>query len=326
MIAGLDDAPVFADATSWEDAQAALDAAGFSDGLPMVVPTLARIGCMMAGQHEPEEIGNPVPPLMGELTLAAVAYNCVLAGCVPAELPVVMAAVIAALEPDFNLLGIATTTGTPTVAVCVHGPVVAALGMNSGTNCLGPGNRANACIGRAVRLVQQNLGGARPGIGDMATMGSPGKYGLCFAEGAHPLLPSLAARRGIADRASAVTVFGVSGTLEVLPEGGAATPEQVLRPLVAAMRGARDAASGAKKREPQEQILLIPNEMSDVVARGGWDLRRAQAFLWAEAGTDWPIARSPADILLVPTGGDGVKMTCLVPWGGGTMSVTRAVP
>lgn len=325
MIPGEEDAPLFGESTSWEDAQAALEAAGLSDGLPLVVPTQARLDRMVAGQHQPEEIGNPVPPLMGELTLAAVAYNGVLAGCVPAELPVVMAAVIAALAPDFNLLGIATTTGTPTVAVCVHGPVAAALGMNSGTNCLGPGNRANACIGRAVRLVQQNLGGARPGIGDMATMGSPGKYGLCFAEGAHPLLPSLAMRRGVAAGRSAVTVFGVSGTLEVLPEGGASTPEQVLRPLVAAMRGAREAASGGKMREPQEQVLLIPNEMSDVIAKGGWDLARAQEFLFAESGTDWPIARAPSDILLVPTGGEGVKMTCLVPWGGGTMSVTRAL-
>lgn len=326
MIPGEEDAPLFGESTPWDDAQAVLEAAGLSDGLPMVVPTAARLARMMAGQPQPEEIGNPVPPLMGELTLAAIAYNCVLAGCVPAELPVVMAAVIAALEPDFNLLGIATTTGTPTVAVCVHGPAVQALGMNSGTNCLGPGNRANACIGRAVRLVQQNLGGARPGIGDMATMGQPGKYLFCFAEGAHPLLPSLSARRGVAAGQSAVTVFGVSGTLEVLPEGGASTPEQVLRPLVAAMLGAREAASGAKRREPQEQILLVPNEMSDVIARGGWDLARAQEFLFRQAGTDWLIARSPADILLLPTGGEGVKMTCLVPWMGGTMSVTRALP
>ena len=99
MIPGEEDAPLFGESIPWEEAQATLEAAGLSDGLPMVVPTAARLARMLAGQQEPEEIGNPVPPLMGELTPAAVAYNCVLAGCVPAELPVVTAAVIAALAP-----------------------------------------------------------------------------------------------------------------------------------------------------------------------------------------------------------------------------------
>ncbi len=325
IAAGDRDAPVFAPGADWDEAQAILLAAALSDGLPAVVPTEARLAAMLAGR-DPAESSGFMPPLFGDLTAEAIAYCCVLAGCRPAEFPVVREAAIACLAPEFNLLGIQTTTGTPTAAALVHGPAVAALEMNAGTNCLGPGNRANACIGRALRLVLTNIGGARPLIGDMATMGQPAKYGLGFAEGAHPLIPPLHVRRGLDAATSAVTAIGLSGTVEVLPEAGAATPEAVLRPALAAMRGAREAASGGRRRDPGEQFLLIPAEMADVVAKGGWTLDQATEFLWRESGPDWPIARAPADIHVILTGGAGVKMTCLVPWGGGTWCVTRALP
>lgn len=318
------DAPVFASDTDWDAAQAALLDAELADGLPVVVPTEPRLAAMLAGRDPGLSFGF-MPPLFGDLTTEAVAYCCVIAGCRPGELPVVLEAAIATLEPDFNLLGIQTTTGTPTAAVLVHGPAVAVLGMNAGTNCLGPGNRANACIGRALRLVLTNIGGARPLVGDMATMGQPAKYGMAFGEGAHPLVMPLHMRRGLTERDSAVTVIGLSGTIEVLPEAGAATPDAVLRPALAAMAGAREAASGGRHRDPSEQFLLLPPEMADVIAKGGWTLDQAARFLWHESGPNWPIARSPADIHLILTGGAGVKMTCLVPWGGGTVCVTRRV-
>jgi hypothetical protein len=239
---------------------------------------------------------------------------------------VVLEAAIATLEPDFNLLGIQTTTGTPTAAALVHGPVASALGMNAGTNCLGPGNRANACIGRALCLVLTTIGGARPLVGDMATMGQPAKYGMAFAEGTHSWAMPLHARRGLDPLDSALTVIGLSGTLEVLPEAGAATPEAVLRPALAAMQGARVAASGGRYRDPGERFLLLPPELADVIAKGGWTLVQAQEFLQRESGTDWPIGRAPGDIHIIIAGGAGVKMTCLVPWSGGTQCVTRRLP
>ena len=319
------DAPVFAGDGDWDAAQAVLLELELADGLPAVVPTQARLAAMLSG-CEPGGSFGFMPPLFGELTNEAVAYCCVIAGCRPTEYPVVLEAAIATLEPKFNLLGIQTTTGTPTAAMLVHGPAVAALDMNAGTNCLGPGNRANACIGRALRLVLTNIGGARPLVGDMATMGQPAKYGLAFAEGTHPVATPLHARRGLDPRDSAVTVIGLSGTIEVLPEAGAATPEAVLRPALAAMRGAREAASGGRRRDLGEQFLLLPPEMADIIAKGGWTQDRAAAFLWRESGTDWPIARAPAEIHIIIAGGAGVKMTCLVPWGGGTTCVTRRVP
>ncbi len=319
------EAPLFGGDADWDAAQAALLDAELTDGLPAVVPTEARLAAMLAGR-DPVLSSGFMPPLFGEITAEAVAWCCVIAGCRPAEFPVVLEAAIATLEPEFNLLGIQTTTGTPTAAVLVHGPAVAALGMNAGINCLGPGNRANACIGRALRLVLTNIGGARPLVGDMATMGQPAKFGMAFAEGAHLLAEPLHARRGFAPQDSAVTVIGLSGTIEVLPEAGAATAEAVLRPALAAMQGARQAASGGRHRDPGEQFLLLPPEMADVIAKAGWTLVQAQEFLWRESGTEWAIARSPADIHIIITGGAGVKMTCLVPWGGGTMCVTRLVP
>lgn len=314
------EAPLFADDANWDTAQAVLLDAELADGLPVVVPTSARLAAMLGRRDAAESFGF-MPPLFGELTAEAVTYCCVLAGCRPAEFPVVLQAALATLQPEFNLLGIQTTTGTPTVAMLAHGPAAEALGMNAGTNCLGPGNRANACIGRALRLVLTNVGGARPLVGDMATMGQPAKYGMAFAEGTHPWADPLHVRRGL--DGSAVTVIGLSGTIEVLPEAGASTPEQVLRPALTAMQGGREAGSGGRRREPGEQFLLLPPEMADVIAQAGWSLAEAQSFLWRESGSDYPIARAPADIHIIITGGAGVKMTCLVPWAGGTLCVTR---
>jgi hypothetical protein len=319
------EAPLFAPDADWDAVQATLLEAEVSDGLPAVIPTAPRLTAMLAG-CEPLLSFGTMPPLFGEITAQAVAWCCVIAGCRPAEFPVVLEAAIGTLEPEFNLLGIQTTTGTPTVAAVVHGPAGPSLGMNAGTNCLGPGNRANACIGRALRLVLTNVGGARPLVGDMATMGQPAKYGMAFAEGAHSLAKPLHARHGLDPKEGAVTVIGLSGTLEVLPEAGAATPGAVLRPALVAMLGARRASSGDRYREPGEQFLLLPPEMADVIAKGGWGLDQAQAFLQQESGTDWPIALTPSDIHIIIAGGAGVKMTCLVPWGGGTRSVTRRLP
>lgn len=329
------DMPLFDESLSWEETQAALEGIGLGDGLPLVPPTLDRMSAMLAGRGAPDRAFGHLMPLMGELTLKAAAYNCVLAGCRPAELPVVLSAAEACIEPQFNLLGVLSTTGTPAVAVCVHGPVVAELGINADGNCLGPGNRVNACIGRALSLIMRNVGGARAGIADMATMGQPGKYGFCFADKPHPGIPPLHVRRGFAETESAVTVLGVSGTEEVLPAAPQDTPELVLQPIAVAMNAAIDSTSARRKRDRGEQVFLLPPEMADIVVRGGWDLERIQAYLFdrrrpfpfEDAGDadDRPLARSPEDVHPVVTGGVGIKMTYLPLWSGGSETVTRPV-
>jgi len=328
MLVGADEGLIFPADAAWDRAQQALNDGGFGDGLPLVVPTRERMQAMLHGITDPTRSYGAMAPLFGELTIEAVAYCCVLAGCVPAELPVVLTAAVATLEPDFNLLGLQTTTGTPAVCIAVHGAAVQELRMNAGTNCLGPGNRANACIGRALHLVLAAIGGARPDIADMSTMGQPGKYVFCFAEGTHPLIPPLSTRRGIATGASAVTVIGVAGTLEVLPRQPADAPELVLAAIRDAMHGGRLANAAGRDRPSGEQFVLVPPEIADLIQKRGWHLEQSQAQIWRESptsanGEPWPLARSARDINFILTGGSGIKMTCLVPWGGGTFSVTR---
>jgi hypothetical protein len=318
----VDDLPVFPDTVAWEEAQETLNDLGLGDGLPLVPPTAARLAAMLAGAAAPNKSYGQMLPLFGDLTAHAVAYNCVLAGCAPDALPVVLTAAEACLEPHFNLLGVLTTTGTPAVVTIVHGPVVETLGMNAGTNLLGPGNRANATLGRAIALVTRNSGGARAGLGDMATMGQPGKYGFCFPEGDDPTFPPLPARRGFNATSSAVTVLGVSGTVEVLPRGGGETPEAILEPMAAAMTTAREVASAGRLRDPGEQFFLLPPELARQIAKKGWDLARIQSYLADIIGD---LARAPEDIHPVITGGAGVKMTLLPLWAGGSLSVTRAI-
>ncbi len=205
-----------------------------------------------------------MPPMFGDITPESVAYQCVIAGCRTEEMKVVLAAAAATLEPDFNLLGIATTTGTACVALCVHGPIARQLGVNAGTNCLGPGNRVNASIGRALQLCLRNIGGARSETGDMATMGQPGKYTLCFAERDDGPFPTLPSRHGLGKDASAITVMGISGTAEVLPgDGEGATPEAILTPIVAGMRAAIVMSGISRKNERGEQVFLQLGDRRD---------------------------------------------------------------
>ncbi len=314
--------PVVPESTGWEAAQQILTIAELSDGLPLVPPTQKRLDAMVANIANRGEARGMLPPMFGELTPEAVAYQCVIAGALPTELPVVLAAAEAILEPGFNILGIATTTGTACVALCVHGPLARQLGVNAGTNCLGPGNRANASIGRALQLVIRNIGGARSDVGDMATMGQPGKYSFCFAERNDGPFPTLTARRGLGNDASAITVMGISGTAEVLPgDGEGATPEAILSPIATAMRAAIVMSGVGRKNQRGEQVFLLPLEMADKIVRhDGWDLARVQQYLFDE-GQD--VASAPDAIHPIVTGGAGYKMSYLPIWGGGSQTVTR---
>ena len=208
------------------------------------------------------------------------------------------------------------------MALCVHGPIARKLGVNAGTNCLGPGNRANASIGRALQLCIRNIGGARSDTGDMATMGQPGKYTLCFAERNDGPFPTLTARHGLGDDVSAITVMGISGTAEVLPgDGEGATPEAILAPIVAGMRAAIVMSGISRKNERGEQVFLLPLEMAQKIARhDAWDIERIQQYMF-DKGED--VAISPEAIHPIVTGGAGYKMSYLPIWGGGSRMVMR---
>lgn len=156
-------------------------ARGWSDGLPVIPPTPDRVARMLDGRAGDEVVGI-VPPVMGELTVERLAACAVLAGCEPRVFPVVRAAVDAILDDGFALHGMQNTTHFSSPTVIVSGPLATEIGMHGGSNVLGPGNRANATIGRAVRLVMQLTGGGTPAGLDQSTLGGPHKLGLCFPE------------------------------------------------------------------------------------------------------------------------------------------------
>lgn len=196
-----------------------LYAEGLTDGLPVIPPTPRRVATFIAAARRPaDEVIAEVPPRYGVATVEKIAVNAVMAGCRPAYMPVLIAVVEAICDPAFNLHGIQATTNPVGVMVIVNGPIRQELDINCGRSCLGPGWRANATIGRAVRLIQLNIGGAIPGEIDKATHGFPGKYTMCFGEleEASPW-PPLHAERGFAAAQSTVTVVGIQGTNNLFP-------------------------------------------------------------------------------------------------------------
>jgi hypothetical protein len=155
----------------------------WSDGLPLIPPTEARVAAMLKySDRDRDEVVTRIPPRWAEASVEKIAVNAVMAGCEPQHLPIVIAAIITLSHPSVNLYGVLATTHPCTTMVMVNGPLAAQAGINAATGVFGPGFRANATIGRAVRLVLQNIGGAYPAVGDRSTLGGPAKFTFCFAE------------------------------------------------------------------------------------------------------------------------------------------------
>ncbi|MCY3948647.1 MAG: thioredoxin family protein [Acidimicrobiaceae bacterium] len=168
---------------SLEDAQEAMHDRGWSDGLPLVAPSAERVSAMLAGtSRRADEVVANVAPDLADCTVEKAAVNAVMAGCRPEYFPVVLAALTAVCNDTFNMHGMLATTMPVGPAFIVNGPIAREIGMNSGINVFGQGNRANSTIGRAVQLIVRNVGGGRPGEVDRAALGQPGKVGFCFAE------------------------------------------------------------------------------------------------------------------------------------------------
>lgn len=203
------DAVNLGDATSVGDAIELMFETGWTDGLPVVPPTEDRVKRFVDYTGlDGQELIAELPPLGGKATVERIAVNAVMAGCLPEHMPVVLAALQAMMEEGFNLRGVMASTGIHTPLVIVSGPLAEELDINSGYNCFGSGWRSNATIGRAVKLVLVNLGGATPGDTNKATFGHPGSYTYCVAEDqeANPWAP-LHTDVGLDPMDSAVTVF-----------------------------------------------------------------------------------------------------------------------
>ncbi|HCD27104.1 MAG TPA: thiol-disulfide oxidoreductase [Gammaproteobacteria bacterium] len=241
---------------------------GFTDGLPVVPPTAERVLRMLAGtRREAQEVVAVMPPNMGEVTVEKAAINAVMAGCKPEYLPVVLALVEAICTDDFNIHGVmATTMGASPVAV-VNGPIRERIGMNMGIGALGQGNRANATIGRAVRLIVRNVGGATPGGTERSTLGSPLKFTMCFAEWEERSnWDPLHVERGFEREDSVVTVWAMSSGPSLIIDQESLDGDQ----LAGTMGKTMETIFNHKAYSHTNTLLVIPPEHVDTFARSGY--------------------------------------------------------
>ena len=249
---------------------------GWTDGLPVVPPTEERVLRMLTGTvRAPDEIVATVPPDLVDVTVEKVAIAAVMAGCLPEYLPWVLTAVEAVCNDTFNMHGVlATTMPVGPVIVC-SGPGTRAIGMNSGINALGQGNRANSTIGRALQLLVRNVGGGRPGEVDRATHGNPGKVSFCFAENdVDSPIGTLAESRDAAPGFDALTVFAGEGPRCVVDQLSR-EPESLAASLAASFRTVHH----HKHVLTYDAILVVGPEHGRVFADAGWDRERILAEL-----------------------------------------------
>ena len=336
-----------------EDPIEALFDRGYSDGLPLVPPTPARVVEMLeATSRNPQDVVADVPPYDGTATVEKVAINAVMAGCPSEVFPIVLAAVEAACDPAFALLGLLSTTHPAGPVIIVSGPLADATHMNSAGNALGQGNRANATIGRALQLVVRNLGGGKPQEEDRAAHGNPGKLTSCFAERLHDSpWPGLAHDRiALADTETGVTLFAGEAPRLVIDQL-ARTPEQ----LCASLGEALEWVGHKRQRLALDTVAVFGPEHGRIFREHGWDRERVQNELFekskspageltrdhngiaegiesrfvADPDADIPKFASPDRILVAYAGGDAGLFSMI--YGGwvsgdiGSTPVTRSV-
>jgi hypothetical protein len=322
---------------------------GWTDGLPVVPPTEARVERMLAGTtRQPQEVLGRLPPRWGDATVEKVAINAVMAGCLPAYMPVLITAVEAMLEPRFNLYGIQATTHPVAPLLILNGPMGRQLELNSGYNAYGPGWRANATIGRAIRLLLLNVGGGIPGRGDRSTQGSPAKYSYCLAENEarNPWTP-LHVERGFPAEVSTVTVWGGEAPHNVNDH----VSQSAANLLTTVADTAATMGMNNLYLNDTEMLIALGPEHAATIAADGWSKADVQQFIFEQARVpvrrakhggmwgmqDWPrwldvldddtgipVVRRWQDIVVIVVGGAGKHSSC-VPTFGATRSVTRAI-
>lgn len=319
-----------------------IEQCGWGDGLPVIPPTEQLVAAMLKStRRSPHELLGRMEPHKGEVTVEKVAANAVMAGCYPEHFPVVLASVKAVLQPQFHVGSGACTTGGAAPVVIVSGPLAEKMEINSGTACFGGGYRANASIGRALRLTMRNLGGAKPGGEEKSTHGFPGKMTFCFAENEKrsPWEP-LRVEAGYARDASTVTIVAVRGLYPVC-EGTQSTGTGVLETLVGAMRALGSPIYNQGARNDIPVVVVLGPEHAAEIARAGFSKQDVKSYLFEHtqlpmrelagrmyAGTDpfpdWvntndpdalvPMVAKPDGFIVVVAGGDGRHSAWMPSW------------
>ena len=325
--------------------------AGWTDGLPVVPPTGERIREFVDYLgRSPDDLVAELPPLGGRATVERIAANAVMAGCLPQYMPVVVAALEAMMDDRFNLRGVQCSTGIHTPLVIVNGPIVRELDINSGYNCLGQGWRANATIGRAVKLALVNLGGALPGETNKATFGHPGSYTYCMAEDeeSNPWEP-FHVERGFDPTDSTVTVFPAEAPHNVMYH--AAQPRNFLTVLADTMC----TLGNVQMYVMGDTFVVLGPEHARMLAQSGWRKGDVRHFLFEHArksvamlkkggppqgstnlGHLWPrfvdpgddaqmvpVVRRPEDIHILVAGGAGGPHSAYLPGWGSRMAIRK---
>lgn len=322
---------------------------GWTDGLPVILPTKSRVESMLKGtSHAPAEVVAILPPKGGVATVEIVAINAVMAGCSPGYLPVVLAGVEAIGEPDNNMVGWASTTGSNSPMFIINGPLSDEIGVNYQTNALGAGRRANATIGRALSLIVRNIGGASPGSTDMTTIGAPWEYTMCVAENEKALpdgwLP-LNVEQGVPEP-NTITAKCINSQVDVFCHN-ALELTQVLDTIAAGIVGINSLAI----LQGQGVVIAFGPEVAALSSKEGWTKRTIAQYIyekarqplatWKYLGDNWvargilPEAESesgdylmrmiprPEDITVIVTGGPGKRCHW---WAGGHgCAVTKAI-
>ncbi|MHC4459378.1 MAG: hypothetical protein ACYS0I_20240 [Planctomycetota bacterium] len=316
---------------------------GWTDGLPVIPPSENSVKSMLApmGLRADEAVGE-IPARNVSITADKVAINAVLAGCLPAFMPVVVASVKGICHPDFGYHGPATSTGGAAIAIIVNGPIIKELGINARDNAFGPGFRPNATIGRALRLLMMNTLDTRPGRLDRSTLGNPGKYSLCFGEDEDnsPWEP-LHVEKGYEPQESTVTLFATEG------------PHQIYNHLsndpetLCITMGDTMANLGSMNIIGQQNIVAVfAGEHQEVFRKSGWSKAQVKQSLFSYAHRSIaeikragrmpgpinkedeierrPVVRKPDDILVISAGARaGAFSACLPGWG--DFKMTRAI-
>lgn len=322
---------------------------GWTDGLPIIPPTEERLKKFLGDSAwDRREMLGFVPPCQGEATVEKLAVNSIMAGCTPDLFPVVVAATKAMLQEGFNLYGIQTTTHLCTVLVIVNGPLVDKLRFNCSYNAMGQGVRANAVVGRAIRFILVNIGGALPGVLDRATLGGPAKYTFCLAENEEesPWDP-LHVERGFAQDVSTVTVVGAEGPHNV-NDHGSQNAEEILT-TIAGVLGTPGTNHIYLSGEP---LIIIGPEHAAAIARDGFSKLMLKQFLHEHGrvpfslispgnltrfakikpdrfaglkpGDRVPLAERAEDIMVVVAGGAG-RHSAVIPTFGTTRAITGMI-
>ncbi|MCU1375070.1 MAG: hypothetical protein JWO68_2356 [Actinomycetia bacterium] len=324
-----------------------LEDRGLGDGLPVVAPTPERVEAMLThAAGDPDEVLFTLQPRAGIVTRRVVAINAVLAGCRPEVFPVVLTALRALAQPEVNIRGVNATTHIVAPMILVHGEIARTAGFNGGVGCFGPGNRANATVGRAVRLVMLHVAGAKPGFGDAATHGQPAKYTFCAAENLDESpWEGYARSRGV-NAPSAVTVHCGEGPHNVHDAEAAGDPALILDKIASAMTSL--GMNNAPISQAEFFIILGPEHAASLAQRA-MTRKDVSSYLFdhariphhvfkrhfeERAWTQWmkivaddhllPMTAEPDNIRVVVAGGPG-KHSLVVPSWGMTRSVTLPV-